>query len=254
MGETSVTSSATGDAAGGTGSGGSTDGRLTRAARTRTAVVDALLTLNARGHLRPTARDIAAEAGVSLRSVYVHFDDLEALFVESSRRHGELLTAALPPLVDEGTFTERLDAFLARRVVIHEFAPGVRRAALLQEPFSPVLQQVLANGRQALRAEVGCSFAPELAAVDGDEMPLLRAIDVASSAMTWESLRTFQHLSVEDATAQVRAMILAFVRAWAPAAGNTETAAPDVSPDESPVASPDDAPGATHSTLADDGR
>jgi hypothetical protein len=64
--------------------------------------------------------------------------------------------------------------------------------------------------------------------------------------MTWESLRTFQHLSVEEATVQVRAMILAFVRAWAPAAGNTDTAAPDESPD--------DAPGATHSTLADDGR
>jgi TetR/AcrR family transcriptional regulator, regulator of autoinduction and epiphytic fitness len=246
VGETYVTSSATGDVTGGTGPGASTDGRLTRAARTRTAVVDALLTLNARGHLRPTARDIAAEAGVSLRSVYVHFDDLEALFVESSRRHAELLAAALPPLVDKGTFTERLDAFLVRRIVIHEFAPGVRRAALLQEPFSPVLQQVLANGRQALRAEVGCSFAPELTAVDGDEMPLLRAIDVASSDMTWESLRTFQHLSVDEATAQVRAMIVAFVRAWAPAAGDTDTASPDISPD--------DTPGATRSTLADDGR
>jgi len=225
VGETSVTNSATGDAAGGSDGAASSDGRLTRAARTRAAVVDALLTLNARGELRPTARDIAAEAGVSLRSVYVHFDDLEALFVESARRHGEQLGAALPPLVDEGSFERRLDAFLERRVVIHEFAPGVRRAALLQEPFSPVLQQVLANGRQALRAEVGCSFAPELAAVDGDEMPLLRAIDVAGSAMTWESLRSFQHLSVEDATAQVRAMIVAFVRAWTPAALDDETVA-----------------------------
>jgi TetR/AcrR family transcriptional regulator, regulator of autoinduction and epiphytic fitness len=245
VGETSVTSSATGDAAGEAPAGASADGRLTRAARTRTAVVDALLTLNAQGHLRPTARDIATEAGVSLRSVYVHFDDLEALFVESSRRHGELLAAALPPLVDKGTFTERLDAFLTRRIVIHEFAPGVRRAALLQEPFSPVLQQVLANGRQALRAEVGCSFAAELAAVDGDELTLLRAIDVASSDMTWESLRTFQHLSVDEAAAQVRAMIVAFVRAWAPAA-DTQIAALDVPPHGTP--------GATRSTLADDGR
>jgi TetR/AcrR family transcriptional regulator of autoinduction and epiphytic fitness len=242
VGETSVTNSATGEGAGGTEPPEPSDGRLTRAARTRTAVVDALLTLTARGQLRPTARDIAAEAGVSLRSVYVHFDDLEALFVEASRRHGELLTAALPPLVDEGTFTERLDAFLARRVVIHEFAPGVRRAAMLQEPASPVLQQVVANGRQALRAEVGCSFASELAAVDGDEMPLLRAIDVAGNAMTWESLRTFQHLSVEEATAQVRAMIVAFVRAWAPAAGDADTTAPD------------DVRGTTRSTPADDGR
>jgi TetR/AcrR family transcriptional regulator, regulator of autoinduction and epiphytic fitness len=243
--ETSVTSSATGDAASEAPAGTTADGRITRAARTRTAVVDALLTLNARGHLRPTARDIAAEAGVSLRSVYVHFDDLEALFVESSRRHAELLAAALPPLVDEGTFAERLDAFLTRRVTIHEFAPGVRRAALLQEPFSPVLQQVLANGRRALRAEVACSFAPELAAVDGDREQLLRAIDVATSAMSWESLRTFQHLPVDEATAQVRAMILAFLRAWVPAA-DTETAAPD-----GPTGG---TPGASHSTPADDGR
>ena len=241
MGETSVTESATGDAAGEQEPVASSDGRLTRAARTRTAVVDALLTLNARGELRPTARDIAAEAGVSLRSVYVHFDDLEALFVESSRRHHELLMSTLPPIVDEGPFELRLDAFLLRRVTIHEFAPGVRRAALLQEPFSPVLQQVMALARQALRAEVGSSFAPELAAVEGDEMPLLRAIDVATNAMTWESLRSFQSLSVDEATAEVRAMVVAFVRAWAPAAVD--------GPDES------DAPAnATSPTAAEPGR
>jgi hypothetical protein len=106
---------------------------------------------------------------------------------------------------------------------------------------------VLAKGRHALRAEVGCSFAPELAAVDGDEMPLLRAIDVAGSPETWESLRTFQHLSVEDATAQVRAMIVAFVRAWAPAARDDDTTPPG--------AAPEDARGApTRSTPADAGR
>ena len=192
------------------------DGRATRAARTRQAVVDALLTLNARGELRPTARDIATEAGVSLRSLYVHFDDLEALFVESSRRHTELLRASLPPVVDEGPFAVRFEAFLARRTRIHEFAPGVRRAALLQEPFSPVLQRVVTAGRQLLRAEVATSFGPELEAVEGDEMPLLRALDAASSALTWDSLRMHQGLSVEQATEQVRAMLLAFVRAWVP--------------------------------------
>lgn len=222
MGETSVTASSGGGSAGASAdpvdpaeAAPTADGRLTRAARTRQAVVDALLTLNTRGELRPTARDIAAEAGVSLRSLYVHFDDLEALFVESSRRHTELLTAALPPIVEEGSFDVRFEAFLARRIQIHEFAPGVRRAALLQEPFSPVLQRVLTAGRQAMRAEVATSFGPELAAVDGDEMPLLRALDAASGALTWESLRVHQGLSVAEATAQVRQMLLAFVQHWA---------------------------------------
>ena len=69
MAETTVTST---EPAGG-------DGRASRAARTRIAVVDALLALNEKGNLRPTAREIAAEAGVSLRSIYVHFDDVESL-------------------------------------------------------------------------------------------------------------------------------------------------------------------------------
>jgi AcrR family transcriptional regulator len=45
------------------------DGRSARSRRTRTAVVDALLRLLRAGNLRPTAREIASEAGISLRSV-----------------------------------------------------------------------------------------------------------------------------------------------------------------------------------------
>src|SRR5690606_26594946 len=131
MGETVVTPAA-GDGAG--DGDGRRDGRAGRAARTRAAVVDALLTLNDRGVLRPTARDIAAEAGVSLRSLYVHFDDLEALFVAAAQRQSERLAAALPPAVTEGSLAERLDAFLARRTRAHEVGAGVRKAALLQAP------------------------------------------------------------------------------------------------------------------------
>ena len=42
------------------------DGRLARSARTRHAVVDALLDLLGEGDLRPTAARIAERAGVSL--------------------------------------------------------------------------------------------------------------------------------------------------------------------------------------------
>src|SRR3954470_18279608 len=52
------------------------DGRTARATRTREAVVSAVLDLVNEGNPKPTAREIADRAGVSLRSVYVHFDDL----------------------------------------------------------------------------------------------------------------------------------------------------------------------------------
>src|SRR5208282_909869 len=58
------------------------DGRLARSARTRHAVVDALLDLLGEGDLRPTAARIADRAGVSLRLVFHHFDDLEAIYSE----------------------------------------------------------------------------------------------------------------------------------------------------------------------------
>jgi AcrR family transcriptional regulator len=180
-------------------------------------VVDALLTLNERGSLRPTARDIAQEAGVSLRSLYVHFDDLEALFVAAGHRHAERMGAILPPLVDEGTFAERLDGCLRRRLTAHEAGGAVRRAALLQEPFSPAIHQAMTAARQGMRAETTRMFAPELAACDAAaKSRLARAIDIATGAATWDSLRTYQGLSVDEATAQVRDMVLAFISAWVP--------------------------------------
>jgi TetR/AcrR family transcriptional regulator of autoinduction and epiphytic fitness len=230
VGETSVTAAARSRERSGSDAT-QQDGRLTRAARTRAAVVEALLTLNEQGNLRPTARDIAAEAGVSLRSLYVHFDDLEALFVAASQRHAERMSALLPPPVTDGPLDERLEAFLARRVLLHEVGAGVRRAALLQEPFSPTLRQAIGTGRKIMRADVSHAFAPEIEGVaEGGGLRLQRALDIATGAGAWEALRLHQNLSVEEATAQVREMILAFLAAWRP-----DLALPSSSPAPTPA-------------------
>jgi AcrR family transcriptional regulator len=237
VGETSVTTASEG-ADEGSGPPASQDGRLTRAARTRASVVEALLTLNEEGHLRPTARDIASRAGVSLRSLYVHFDDLEALFVAASHRQGERLGEMLPPMVTEGTFEQRLDAFLDRREHIHELGAGVRRAALLQEPFSPVLKQALAKGRAVLHNEVKACLAPELAAAGAADPAgrdrLLSALDIVTGSGAWESLRTHQNLSVDEAAARVRDMVLALIRSWVPADAITRGSATHPSPAAGP--------------------
>ena len=226
MGETSVTA-ASEDAVPPSDSAAHQDGRLTRAARTRASVVEALLTLNDEGNLRPTARDIATKAGVSLRSLYVHFDDLEALFLAASRRQGERLAELLPPIVTDGDLDTRLDALLTRRNHLHELGNGVRRAAQLQEPFSPALQHALASGRKALRAEINACFAPEIAAADSVAPGrLLRALDIVTSPTTWESLRIHQALAADDAAHQVREMVLALVDAWLPRTDGHPPSAP----------------------------
>ena len=62
------------------------DGRMARSHHTRRAIVDAMRALHAEGDLRPTAPRVAARAGVSLRTVWQHFADMEALLLEAGRR------------------------------------------------------------------------------------------------------------------------------------------------------------------------
>lgn len=218
MGETPVTSPAVAPDAP-EGEPAAQDGRLSRSARTRAAVVDALLDLNAQGNLRPTARDIATAAGVSLRTLYVHFDDLESLFLAASARHIERLGAELPAMVDEGPLPRRLEAFVGRRAFLHERGAGVRRAAEVHEPFSPALQKVMRRGRRLLRLEVEHCFRAELATCDeAGARQLATAVDLAGSSATWATLRDHQGLTVEESVEQIRQMLLAFFDRWAPEA------------------------------------
>jgi TetR/AcrR family transcriptional regulator of autoinduction and epiphytic fitness len=168
---------------------------LVRASRTRDAVVDALLELIDEGNLRPTAREIAARANVSLRSLYVHFDDVEALFYAASVRHGENLEAYRTQRVVEGPFDERLASFVEARARYYEVGWNVRQAAVLQEPFSPALRTVLDKGRKAARAELVCVFGPEI----GDDPERLAALDVVTNPVAWNVLCTHHGMTLDQA-------------------------------------------------------
>lgn len=176
------------------------DGRTLRSRRTRTAVVDALLTLIEEGDLRPTAPRIAERAGVSLRSVYQHFRDLDALFATATDRALERIGALVRPLPTSGPLDARLAAFVNQRVRVLEALTPLRRAAMLQEPFSP--HAVIARNRvlALARAEVQVAFEPELARLGHTTAAeVLSALDAAASWETWDVLRDHQGLSVAKA-------------------------------------------------------
>ena len=190
-----------------------TDGRSARAARTRDAVVEALLSLLDDGNFRPTARQVAERAGVSLRSVYVHFDDLEDLFTAAAHNHFERVRDLVEAIPGDGPLEKRVDAFVRQRERIHEASAQVRRAADLQEPFSPALAEVLSLARQLSRAEIETVFASELGRRDGaDRNRLLLQLEVASNASTWEALRLQHDLPTERAREVVSDMLQAFLR------------------------------------------
>lgn len=185
-----------------------TDGRAARAARTRETVVEALLALIDEGLPRPTAREIADRAGVSLRSVYVHFDDLEDLFTAAAAKQYERMAELIKRLPTEGPLADRVDAFVAQRCRLMEAGRAVRHAAVLQEPFSPTLANVMGLVRKAARDEVERVFAMELDRERGAARErLLAAVDVAGSGASWETLRVHDGLSYETASQVVAEML-----------------------------------------------
>jgi len=178
------------------------DGRTIRGQRTQRAVVDAVLALVEEGNVRPTAEQVAARAGVSLRTVYQHFRDRESLFRTATEVQLERMAKFLRVLPDDGPFAARREAFLDQRVRLFEEMTPLRRAALLLEPFFDEARREITWARDTKRAEALRIFAIELGQVPGAERADVEAaLGAATSWATWESLRTHQGLSVERARA-----------------------------------------------------
>jgi AcrR family transcriptional regulator len=195
------------------GASATTDGRVRRGERNRNALVDALLALIEDGELQPSAPRVAERAGLSLRTVFQHFADMESLYATLADRQTRRVTALLTPLPDRSApLARRVDALLDQRAALYEAIAPVRRAALLVAHRSPELQTRLATFGRFLRRQVAQTFAPELDAVRSDRRTeLLAALDVATSWEAWDQLRTAQRRSVGTAKRATRVLVVAAV-------------------------------------------
>jgi TetR/AcrR family transcriptional regulator, regulator of autoinduction and epiphytic fitness len=179
---------------------GTTDGRVARGARNRDALVEALLALLREGARQPRAREIAERAGLSLRTVFQHFADLDSLYGSAADHQAAHLAARFAPLPREGPTADRIAALVARRAELYEEIAPVRRASLRVAPSSPVLTARLADTAARLRREITRVLAPELAATDGRRRAdVLAALDLMLSWEAWDELRRVQGASVATA-------------------------------------------------------
>jgi AcrR family transcriptional regulator len=177
-----------------------TDGRVGRSERSRAAVADALLALIEEGDLRPTAPRIAARAGVSLRLVFHHFKDLEAVFADASRRELQQVIPTLRAVPADGPLPQRIEAFVEERTRLLERVRTMWRAAELQEPFSTEISKRMAMVRAWLRGDAERVFGRELARAKGAaRSELAAALAAAASMGSWDDLRRHQELTADKA-------------------------------------------------------
>jgi TetR/AcrR family transcriptional regulator of autoinduction and epiphytic fitness len=186
------------------------DGRAARALRTREAIVDACIALVEDGDLRPTAPRIAQRAGVSVRSVFQHFDDLPSLHIAVTESIAERMAALVAPIDAALPLDHRLARFVEQRTNLLEAMMPFRVAAGVHGPFAPEIRRAMRAGSAFLRAEVEQVFAPELARVPATvRAEVTEALATAASGATWETLRS----EWDDDPARARVVLNRLVQA-----------------------------------------
>lgn len=188
------------------------DGRVARSHRSRRAIVDAMRALHAEGDLRPTAPRVADRAGVSLRTVWQQFADMETLLVEANRRDNEILQSLMKQIDPDQPLAARIALFTSQRARILEQMTPSWRAARLQAPFSAELTRNRARTLAMAKAELETVFAPELTELAGKKRrELLDGLQAISIWSFWESLRTELGLGPGQAEELLRATITALL-------------------------------------------
>jgi TetR/AcrR family transcriptional regulator, regulator of autoinduction and epiphytic fitness len=189
------------------------DGREARAHRTRKAIIDAWIDLVESGEQEPTARMIAAQANIGLRTVFQHFEDLDALHAAGAVRHLQRMSSLDVPIDADGTVEDRIAALVAKRSRWFEKAMPLRLAATRREAGHPQMSMLLAAGDERLAAETAQVFSAELDQWPKKERAEVAAtLDAAASFGMWLHLRQRRNLSAALArkivTRQLEAMLL----------------------------------------------
>jgi TetR/AcrR family transcriptional regulator of autoinduction and epiphytic fitness len=190
------------------------DGRAARSHRSRRAIVDAMRALHAEGDLRPTAPRVAERAGVSLRTVWQQFADMETLLVEANRRDDEIVRSLVERIDPDQPLAVRVMLFTGQRARILEQMTPSWRAARIHGPFSAELARNKARTLAMARADLEAVFAPELTELAGTKRrQLLDALHAVSIWSFWESLRTELSLDPGQAETLFRATFTALLAA-----------------------------------------
>jgi AcrR family transcriptional regulator len=146
------------------------DGRTLRRTRNRDAVITSLLDMIREGELRPAAADIAERAGVSHRSVFRYFDDLDDLVstaIDVAFEQADPFSEI--PDLGVGTLDQRIVNLVDARLRLFAFVDGPMKVARIRAATIPSIDTRIAEIAEFFRDQIRTHFATELATIDGPD-------------------------------------------------------------------------------------
>ncbi|MGW0246666.1 TetR/AcrR family transcriptional regulator [Nocardia goodfellowii] len=149
--------------------------------QTRAAIVEALLAALKAGSGIPTAKDIAQRAGVSERSIFVHFTGRDDLFIAAVEAQSDaveqLITHPDPGL----PLADRIDTVVTQSAVIFEAQRYPRVLGLLESRTLPAVDARMRSTDQRIRDSLAEVFTTELTRDGRMDRELLDLIDATVS-------------------------------------------------------------------------
>jgi AcrR family transcriptional regulator len=166
------------------------DGRTARRDRNRDAVLDAVIELFTEDSLVPGAAEVAKRSGVSPRSVYRYFEDIDDLIRAATDRHFE----SIRPLfiikgIGQGPLDGRTETIVSLRLHLFEVIASTMRASLALARSNELMRERMTRDRQLLRQQIELQFAPEL-----DAMSTIAARDVTAAVDVLLGFESIEHL------------------------------------------------------------
>ena len=187
------------------------DGRIVRGRNNRRRIVAAMLDLVRAGSISPSAEEVAARAGVGLRTVFRHFDDMDSLYREMAEAmRNELQPIVAAPFASRD-WKGRLGEMVGRRARLFERAMPFKNAADVHRHRSVFLRKDYEMMRSAERSALEAALPATLK----NDKAFFEALDQVLSFSTWQHLRRDQNLT----QAQARQTVEYTMRALVSAAG-----------------------------------
>ena len=190
------------------------DGRRERSATSRRRILAALVSLIENGEPSPTAESIAAAAGVSLRTVFRHFEEMENLHLEIAGMVFERIRPLIQQPLENKEWPAILFESINRRATLYEAIAPYKTAMDVHRHRSRLVADK--HRRLAeLSRDLAVDFMPEAVRQDSQMAELLHLL---LSIETWQRLREQQGLSAAEAKAVVNRGAAAIAGVPVPAA------------------------------------
>jgi TetR/AcrR family transcriptional regulator, regulator of autoinduction and epiphytic fitness len=176
------------------------DGRVARGnlirEEVREKILNAYIELLRQGIPRPTARQIAKNAGLSLRVIFKRFTDLsEVQAIAIARIEARARSFFLRPSSADLSAAQGLQLFISQQTRMFEEIAPFRRVALQLDRTDPLIAATSKRIRAVAMEDIRRAVRPTLDPLSaGERRKLLLALHMVCAWPSWETLRSHQGL------------------------------------------------------------